>query len=158
MGDGGEDCSLCMVSAMPPTMWIRWMLVQESRDLPYVHLARGAPKRWYTQPEPFGLANAPTRFGVVSYSLAVAGDAVKGSVSVSPHPGGAVMDGVRYTVRLISPHWADGATLHQVEITDGEAELVTIHRGNSTAVFAVNKPTTFKFTASFAAERVVALV
>lgn len=157
-GDGGEDCSLCMVSAMPPTMWIRWMLVQESRDLAYVHLARGAPKRWYTQPEPFGLANAPTRFGVVSYSLALAGDTVQGTVSVSPHPFSTHVDGVRYTVRLISPHWEDGATLDRVKITAGAAELVTIYRDNSTAVFAVPQPMTFNFTASFAAQQAVTFV
>merc|ERR1712032_343454 len=153
-GDGGEDCSLCMVSSMPPAMWIRWMLVQENRDLPFVHLARGAPKRWYTQLQPFGLADAPTRFGVVSYSLAVVGDTVQGSVTAAPHPGGSIVDGVQYTVRLISPQWKDGATLNNVKITAGGAKLITLHAENSTAVFALDKPaTTFKFTASFAAEQ-----
>merc|ERR1712072_468038 len=105
-GDGGEDCSLCMVSSMPPTMWIRWMLVQEHRDLPYVHLARGAPQRWYAQPQPFGLAQAPTRFGLVSYSLAVSAEEIHGSVTVGAHPNGIIRRDVQYTVRLISPSWA----------------------------------------------------
>jgi hypothetical protein len=157
-GDGGEDCSLCMVSAMPPAMWIRWMLVQESREDAFVHLARGAPKRWYTQPEPFGLANAPTRFGVVSYSLVSAGETVQGTVSVAPHPGGAIADNIHYTVRLVSPDWADGAMLHNVKITAGAAKLVTIHRDNSTAVFTVPQAMTFNFTASFAAEQTVTFV
>lgn len=158
-GDGGEDCSLCMVSANPPTMWIRWMLVQENRDMPYVHLARGAPQRWFTQPEPFGLANAPTRFGVVSYSLVAVGDVVQGSVTAAPHPGGSIVDGVLYTIRLISPHWKDGATLNSVKITTGGAHLVTIHMENSTAVFALDKPaSTFDFTASFSVKHAAAFV
>merc|ERR1711862_465742 len=89
-GDDDEFCSLCMVSSMPPAMWIRWMLAQEHRDLAYLHLARGAPKRWYTQPQPFGLTRAPTRFGVVSYSLVSSGDDVHGSISAAPHPGGSI--------------------------------------------------------------------
>jgi len=158
-GDGGEDCSLCMVSSMPPTMWIRWMLVQEDRDLPYVHLARGAPKRWYTQPQAFGLANAPTRFGVVSYSLVVSQNQIQGSVQVVPHAGGAIIGGVRYTVRLISPNWAYGAMLSRVEITAGHATLFAIHRQNSTAVFNLDAPaSSFNFTASFTTQQFMAFV
>lgn len=126
------------------------MLVQEHRDLPYVHLARGAPKRWYTQPQAFGIANAPTRFGVVSYSLLVSGSKVVGSVTVGPHPGGAIAKDVRYTVRLISPNWAQGETLSHVKISAGDATLVAIHRDNSTAVFSLGATaSTFNFTATF---------
>merc|ERR1712094_122601 len=120
-GDGGEDCSLCMVSAMPPTMWVRWMLVQEHRDLPYVHLARGAPKRWYSQLQPFGIAKAPTRFGVVSFELVASGDEVLGSVSVGGRPSSSARKDVRYTVRLVSPEWAQGAVLDRVAVTGGGA-------------------------------------
>jgi len=75
-------------------------------------------------------------------------------VTAAAHPGGDIVDGVRYTVRLISPHWKDGATLSSVKITAGGAQLVTIHAENSTAVFALDKPaSTFDFTASFAAEQ-----
>merc|ERR1711907_844368 len=116
-GDGGEDCSLCMVSSTPPAMWIRWMLVQEHRDLPYVHLARGAPKRWYSQSEPFGLADAPTRFGVVSYLLVPSGDDIHGIVSTAAHPGGSIISGVYHTVRLVSPKWMQGLVLDKVVIT-----------------------------------------
>merc|ERR1712137_72390 len=160
-GDGGEDCSLCMVSSMPPTMWIRWMLVQEHRDLPYVHLARGAPKRWYTQPQVFGLDDAPTRFGRVSYSLVVVGDEVRGSVTAAPHPNSTITSDVRYTVRLISPNWAHGETLSTVAVTSGEARLVALHRSNSTAVFALDDPvSSFNFTATFSvvAEQPIAFV
>merc|ERR1712137_504450 len=100
-------------------MWIRWILVQENRDQPVLHLARGAPKRWYTQPERFGLSDAPTRFGVVSYFLLADGEQVHGSVMVRPHPNSKFGSNVRYTVRLISPKWASGATLSQVTITAG---------------------------------------
>lgn len=126
------------------------MLVQEHRDLRYVHLARGAPKRWYTQSEPFGISYAPTRFGVVSYSLRVSGDEVRGTIAVGGHPGGEIPHDVLYTVRLVSPKWAQGAILSQVEITAGEAKLVDLHRENSTAVFDLGPSASrFNFTATF---------
>merc|ERR1712137_1445136 len=153
-GDSSEYCSLCMVSSMPPAMWIRWMFVQEDRDLPLVHLARGAPKRWFTQPEPFGLANAPTRFGVVSYSLTASCSKVHGSVTVAPHPNSIVRRDVSYSVRLVSPDWANGATLDNVEITAGAAVVVT-HQYNSTAVFTLDPvATSFNFTAVFSTSEV----
>jgi len=139
-----------MVSSMPPAMWIRWMLVQEHRDLPYVHLARGAPKRWYTQPQPFGISDAPTRFGVASYSLVANGDEVHGSVTIGAHPNSKVSSDLHCTVRLISPNWVQGGALSRVDVTAGVAKLVAIHRDNSTAVFDLGaSASTFNFTASF---------
>ena len=65
-GVAGEDCSLCMVSGIASAYWVRWMLVTDDPDEDLVHIARGAPRRWYGQSaEPFGITNAPTRFGKV---------------------------------------------------------------------------------------------
>ena len=47
------------------------MLVSESADEDIVYLARGAPRRWYKQPQPFGISQAPTRFGQVTYTMQV---------------------------------------------------------------------------------------
>ena len=88
-GTGGEDCSLCMVSSVAPAMWIRWMLVQEDPDPPsIIHLARGAPARWYNHTLPFGISNAPTRQGRISFNVsAQAAGGTAGQVSIQPNPG-----------------------------------------------------------------------
>ena len=87
-GIGGEDCSLCMVSAVAPAKWIRWMLVQEDPDPPnIIRVARGAPARWINSRTPFGISHAPTRQGQVSFSLARAAQGLTGTVSFAPNAG-----------------------------------------------------------------------
>merc|ERR1712139_21549 len=39
---GGEYCSLCMVSSIVTSYWVRWMLVSEDNDLGKLYIARGA--------------------------------------------------------------------------------------------------------------------
>ena len=83
-GVGGEDCSLCMVSGIASSYWVRWMLVTDDPDEDVLHIARGAPRRWFGQStEPFGITNASTRFGKVTYSIQPAGDSVQGSVALT---------------------------------------------------------------------------
>jgi len=148
-GDGGEDCSLCMVSSMPPAMWVRWMLVQESRDARQVHLARGAPKRWFTQSQAFGISAAPTRFGVVTYSLRAVDSSIQGIVTLSAHPGTEDAENVLYSVRLISPEWKDGLQLDTVDVSG--AMVNAIHQNNNTVVFSPDAAAgSFNFTATFA--------
>merc|ERR1712107_295206 len=146
--DGGEDCSLCMVSSILPASWIRWMLVQEDRDLPFIHLARGSPTRWYGQLEPFGIVGAPTRFGVVTYSLVASGDKLAGSVLFSARHSVSMDEDLRLSVRLASP--GHDTILSKVQITAGSAHIIAVHLLNSTALFAIKfADTNFNFTASF---------
>jgi hypothetical protein len=59
------------------------------QDADVIHLARGAPRRWFAQTaEAFGIMEGPTRFGKVSYSMRPqAAGGVTGSVSVTPRAG-----------------------------------------------------------------------
>merc|ERR1712039_826884 len=76
-----------MASSIPVAVWTRWMLVQEDRDAPLIYLGRGAPQRWYSKSEPFGIRNAPTRFGPVSYMLfATDSGEMDGWVESQAHP------------------------------------------------------------------------
>ena len=70
-GIGGEDCSLCMVSAVASAYWVRWMLADAHLDDSVVYVARGAPRRWYQPGSAWGIAHAPTRFGRVTFTMAV---------------------------------------------------------------------------------------
>ena len=43
------------------------MQAHDDQDL--IYIARGAPRRWYTGVDRWGIANAPTRLGHVSFTL-----------------------------------------------------------------------------------------
>lgn len=140
-GSGGEYGSLCMVSSIPVSMWVRWMLVQEDFDEDVVFIARGAPTSWF-QSEPFGIKHAPTRFGLVSFSIQPSASAVSGSISLTPHPNAAMKDAL-YTVRIPS---GQGRTFSKINAQG--AEVVSFSETKQTATL---RPTqmTFTFSATF---------
>merc|ERR1711884_251998 len=138
-----------MVSAIPVSMWTRWLLVQEDRDLPLVRIAGGAPARWYAGKQPFGISNAPTRFGLVSYSLkpTASGD-IQGWVSLQQLPRSTKTNtDMLFHVRLLAAT-SDGI-LSKV-IVQGKASLVALHADNNTAVISPDSSTSsFNISASF---------
>jgi len=145
-GPGGEDGSLCMVSAVASAMWIRWMMVQDDPDQPVIYLARGAPRRWYQQDEPFGISGAPTRFGSVSYSLkALSGPQISGSVSMKSVKGSPKLQ-FQVAVHIRSPD--EKLVLKNVKVSGG-ATLVAMYANNETAVFSISSGSKFTFNAMF---------
>jgi hypothetical protein len=167
-GVSGEFCSLCMVSGIASAYWVRWMLLSESPDTDIVFVARGAPRRWYAQTaEAFGISQAPTRFGKLTYSMqAQPGGTVQGSVQlevrrqqqqqqeVEEEEGGVadvVSPPLLVTVKIRSAE-AGKPLLGTVTVQshDGEAALVAWHAHNETAVVSLRlgRPTLgFNFTA-----------
>ena len=174
-GIGGEDCSLCMVSAVASAYWVRSMLVSHSADEPIVYIARGAPRRWYGvggagvgagagagsgRPgvgEPFGVTGAPTRFGRVSFAVQpsanASGTVLRGFVSLAPNPGAAqaaLAPRVALHLRQAWPATPTSPPPRVVVTPPGVAELVWWHPGNETAVFRLRQAyTAFNFTAAF---------
>ena len=143
--DGGEDCSLCMVSSVAPAMWIRWMLVQEAPDPvsgstgadgpAVIHIARGAPRRWFSNSSSFGISNAPTRQGRVSFSIVATSVGSSGWVALAANPGAApkIGGGLRFISVRVRPATegsaaplhvsAVGATVAKVDAAGGVALL-----------------------------------
>merc|ERR1712176_907695 len=150
-GSGGETGSLCMVSAIPTAMWVRWALVQEVVDTNTVHVARGAPKRWYSPDLPLAVTDVPTRYGLVSYQLVSNTDGtLNGSVRLASHPGtpSSSTDEVRFSVRIRS---ATGGTLQHVQATG--AKVVSVVPESDYAVFLpTGSDNTFTFVATFQTE------
>ena len=150
-GVSGEDCSLCMVSSVASAFWIRWMLVSEDRDSSVVYVARGAPRRWYSQTaEPFGIASAPTRFGVVTYEIQAQDDgSVRGFVALAIRVGEA--KAATPPLIAVKIRAADkGKPLSGHLILQGEGvAMVAWHAENETAVVQFGSATTaFNFTAT----------
>ena len=137
--------------------WVRWMLVSEDIDAPVVHVARGAPRRWYfEQSEAFGITDAPTRFGKVTYSMNSeaaghgdgdgGGSVVRGFVRLEERAG-VVKGPVFMTIKLRA---ADAASPLQgvVDLVGDGVQLVAWHAGNETAVISSARPSaSFNFTA-----------
>lgn len=177
-GIGGEDCSLCMVSAVASSYWVRWMLVTASEpqpgsaaEQPVVHIARGAPRRWYAADvEPWGIERAPTALGHVSFTMqpqaataaspaaAAAlrqGLLMRGSVLLEPLVGAAPRPAPRVAIHLRAPKPAGGPAPAPVVNSTPGATLVAWHPRNETAVFSLAAVGTdgrleFNFTARFA--------
>ena len=137
-----------MVSSVAPAYWIRWMLVSESADEDIAYLARGAPRRWYKQPQPFGISQAPTRFGQVTYTMQVQpGGSVRGSVRLLVWAGAAKSSPPLVTVKIRSVD-ANKPLLGKVMLQDTSTELVAWHAKNETAVIKLGPAMAFNFTAS----------
>merc|ERR1711920_728898 len=123
-------------------MGIRWMLVQEDLDESRIFIARGAKRAWY-QDSPFGIADAPTRFGLVTFSFTPSSSGVSGSISFHPNPGVAVATLVKpeFSVRIRS---AD-TTKKLSNVNVQGATMVSLCANNETVVF-LPSATTFTFT------------
>ena len=145
-GVAGEDCSLCMVSGIASAYWVRWMLVSEDADDDVVFVARGAPRRWFGEGgEAFGITDAPTRFGKLSFSMRPAAGSVSGSVRLARPAAGPPLPLVAVKIRS-----ADGAKPLAgvtLEAGSGGASLVAWHAANETAVIRLGGAQAFNFTA-----------
>jgi len=120
------------------------MLVQEDPDEDLVYLARGAPRRWYQQNEPFGISLAPTRFGLVSYSLkALPGSQISGSVHLEPNPG-AIPSKLHFQVAIHVRSPNAKQILKNVKVSG--ATLIAMHTNNETVVFSSGSKFTFNAT------------
>merc|ERR1712048_243675 len=143
----GEDGSLCMVSSIAPAIWLRWALVDDSPSTADLFIARGAPRRWYQQYEPFGISGAPTRFGIVTYSMQRTGATqLVGAVNVRKH---ATMRAskhadLRFAVHICSPKGSLDAPSIAVE----QGVLEAWHAENETAIFRSDE-LSFNFTVTF---------
>lgn len=153
-GIGGEDCSLCMVSGIASAYWIRWMLVSHSQDRSVIYVARGAPRRWYQTTETWGLARAPTLYGLVTFEITSdAGGRVDGYVSVVPLPN----DPTNVPRPLVSVHIRPpvpsrkDAPAPKISLTPIScAVLVAWYSANESAVFQLTSDrSAFNFTAVF---------
>ena len=150
---GEEDCSLDMISSVASAYWIRWMLVSAHQDDDVLFVARGAPRRWWQQPQPFGIDRAPTRFGQVSFTMAApsrsAGDAlVSGSVALRPLRTAGRLPIVAVHIRSPSAR----APIARVTVVGAGASLLAWHPGNETAWFALAPAApvaSFNFTATW---------
>ena len=155
-GIGGEGCSLCTVSSVASSYRVRWMFLSQNADQDVVYVARGSPRRWYAQPEAFGISDAPTRgsrwyaqpeaFGIsdaptrlgrVSYSIRPAqpkGGGLSGSVELQARAG---TPKPVIAVRLSSGQ--AGSSFACVQVEGSGATLIAWHAANETTVIRLGE-------------------
>ena len=136
-GIGGEGCSLCTVSSVASSYRVRWMFLSQNADQDVVYVARGSPRRWYAQPEAFGISDAPTRLGRVSYSIRPAqpkGGGLSGSVELQARAG---TPKPVIAVRLSSGQ--AGSSFACVQVEGSGATLIAWHAANETTVIRLGE-------------------
>jgi len=155
-GTGGEDCSLCMVSSVASSYWIRWMLVAANDDEPIIYVAKGAPRRWYektmetTSPgteEKFGIKDAPTRLGSVSFQINSQEDSprITGWVELKPNSANTKVFAEKVAVKLRARY--DEEIVGNIRVTSGDATLTSWTELNETALFTLGSTQNFSFEA-----------
>lgn len=166
-GVGGEDCSLCMVSSIASSYWVRWALLSASDDEATIYVGRGAPRRWYSYDENslmspdaprravFGLTNAPTRLARVSFSIAATTGSTTGWVALLPNTGSVNIYATQVAVKIRASNPMT-RPIKSVTVVKGGATLKAWHPGNETAVFELDtgrsgavEGTNFSFLANF---------
>ena len=157
-----------MVSGVASAYWVRWMLVQAHDDQDLIYIARGAPRRWYTGADRWGITHAPTRLGFVSFTLQ-ASFGIGNNRDISPKEFSQVLGTVTVSSLpkaksaspppLIAVHLrtakegAVGKAQPRITVEPPSAARVLVwHAANETVVFQpqINTGVNFNFTAVFA--------
>jgi hypothetical protein len=70
-GITGDSATYCVPAQQTVPLLVRWMLVLEDSDEDRVYLAKGVPRQWVASGQDIGIEHAPTRWGSISFNLAV---------------------------------------------------------------------------------------
>jgi len=138
-----NDISFCIVSEIIAARMTRWQLVLEDfyRDQSNsIWLARGAPKRWFQPNAGFSVTNAPTRVGLVSFTVSIHS---QGSASfLVTVPPQTVLWKLRWPGQLIGTPSCDAGC--KISIIDSKTGIVGVK------TITENRPKiSFKVTAQF---------
>jgi hypothetical protein len=68
-GINGGTATFCIPAQQTIPMLVRWMLVLEDSDEDRLYLAKGVPRDWVTSGKEIKIAQAPTRWGRINFSL-----------------------------------------------------------------------------------------
>jgi len=139
-----NDISFCIVSQIIVARMTRWQLVfedfyrQSEQSTGSIWLARAAPKRWFIKGSGgFSVVNAPTRFGKLSYKVAVGEDG-SATFSVTPPSGAAPQTLWQLRWPYAFDHVdCDGCTVQEI----AENGVVSVLQDSDTAFTATAKMT-----------------
>jgi hypothetical protein len=98
-GITGDSGIYCVPAQQTIPLIVRWMLVLEDSDEDILHLAKGVPREWVGSGKQIRAEGVPTRWGRVTFDLAVQRDTkvLKGNVELS---GPSLPKEVHFKLRL----------------------------------------------------------
>ena len=117
-GITGDSATYCVPAQQTIPLLVRWMLVLEDSDEDRLYLAKGVPREWVASGKEIRIENAPTRWGMVSFSLVTKPDvnAVVGHVDLA---GPRTPPELHFKLRLPSQTPLRGVTVNDRAATVG---------------------------------------
>lgn len=140
-GITGDSGTYCVPAQQTIPLLVRWMLMLEDSDEDVLYLAKGVPREWLGSGKPIRIEQAPTRWGRVSFDLAVKPEtkSVVGRVELS---GLDVPREVHFKLRLPVQ-----MPLHSVAVNGKPALLGGVHK--DTVIIATASEKSFEVVGQF---------
>ncbi len=79
-GIAGGGAIFCIPAQQTIPILVKWMLVFEEPDRDVLHVGRAVPREWVASGKPISIAQAPTRWGRVDYTLVAEGGRARARV------------------------------------------------------------------------------
>jgi hypothetical protein len=140
-GITGDSALYCVPAQQTVPLLVRWMLVLEDSDEDRLYLAKGVPREWVASGKQIRIAEAPTRWGRVSFSLGLKPEAkaIVGHVEL----GGSKMPRELHLKLRLPAHLA----VQSATVNGQAARLVGLH--NDTVMITTRNETTFEVVGQF---------
>jgi hypothetical protein len=124
-GITGDSGTYCIPAQQTIPLLVRWMLVLEDSDVDILHLAKGVPREWVGSGKQIRAEGVPTRWGRVTFDLAVQQEAkvLTGNVELS---GASLPKEVHFKLRLPKNMPLQGMTVNGQPATTGGIHQDTV--------------------------------
>jgi hypothetical protein len=129
-GVDGDTALFCIPAQQTIPLLVRWMLVLEDSDEDRIYFGKGLPRDWVASGKEIRIAQAPTRFGRVSFSVKADATAKKVNAKVDLGKAGGVKE-VHVKLRMPAANAVKRVTVNGrvVELGGGSRDTVIFPTG-----------------------------
>jgi hypothetical protein len=129
-GVDGGTALFCIPAQQTIPLLVRWMLVLEDSDEGRIYFGKGLPRDWVASGSEIRIAEAPTRFGRVSFSMAADRGAKKVKAKIDLGKAGGVKE-VHLKLRMPAANAVQRVTVNGrlVELSGGSRDTVIFPTG-----------------------------
>jgi hypothetical protein len=132
-GLDGDTALFCIPAQQTIPLLVRWMLVLEDSDEDRIYFGKGLPRDWVASGKEIRIAEAPTRFGRISFSLKADTAAKKVNAKVDLGKAGGVKE-VHVKLRMPTAQAVQRVTVNGqvVELSASSRDTVIFPTGGKT--------------------------
>jgi hypothetical protein len=129
-GVDGDTALFCIPAQQTIPLLVRWMLVLEDSDEDRIYFGKGLPREWVASGKVIRIAEAPTRFGRVSFSMKADPAAKKVNAKIDLGRAGGVKE-VHVKLRLPSANAVQRVTVNgrAVQLSGASRDTVIFPTG-----------------------------